>query len=148
MRDQLVRVLAARPRRGLTANELPIACSAEQIKGPMVRSTTSAHDAEVFMSSWQLLYGVLVRLVDVQGESALTVRVLLGLRNIATIGAYYHMQQAVELTVRQRQSTIFANVCQTTSMLNDIRLDTKDVCGCTAGNAVEGVGPPPAAERG
>jgi len=56
------------------------------------------------MSSWQLLYGVLVRLADAQGDPALTVRVLLGLRNIATIGAYYHVQQAVELTVRRRQT--------------------------------------------
>ena len=74
-------------------------CNGGTPLGPLIRSNTSAHDREVFLSSWQLLFGVLSRLFEIPLDVALFPRVLVGLRNLATLAAHFRLPDALEATV-------------------------------------------------
>ena len=70
--------------------------------GPLIRSDSAAHDREVFLAVWQIVFGVLSRLFEAPLEDAVMLRVLGGLSNLATIAAHFRLPDALELTVRPR----------------------------------------------
>lgn len=69
-----------------------------------MRSDSSAHDREVFLSSWQLVFGVLARLLEIPLDLQLFARVLQGMRNLAFLAAHFRVPDALECTVRGSQS--------------------------------------------